>query len=68
MSGIILEYELRSGHREMKEIDLLFLTPETDVEVLVNQVPSTPTPTWKYLPWRRSGKAWIIVDPFFSFL
>ena len=36
--GIILEYELRDKTREMKEIDLLHLTPETDVEVLVNQV------------------------------
>ena len=36
--GIILEYELRDKTREMKEIDLLHLTPETDVEVLVNQI------------------------------
>ena len=36
--GIILEYELRDRTREMKEIDLLHLTPETDVEVLVNQI------------------------------
>jgi dynein assembly factor with WDR repeat domains 1 len=36
--GIILEYELRDKTREMKEIDLLHLTPETDVDVLVNQV------------------------------
>lgn len=28
----------RDKSREMKEIDLLHLTPETDVEVLVNQV------------------------------
>jgi len=31
--GIILEYELRDKTREMKEIDLLHLTPETDIEV-----------------------------------
>ena len=36
--GIILEYDLRDKTREMKEIDLLHLTPDTDVEVLVNQV------------------------------
>lgn len=30
----------RDKSREMKEIDLLHLTPETDVEVLVNQVSS----------------------------
>ncbi|KAJ0392751.1 hypothetical protein P43SY_009650 [Pythium insidiosum] len=36
--GIILEYELRDGTREMKEIDLLHLTAESDVEVLVNQI------------------------------
>jgi hypothetical protein len=29
--GIILEYELRDGTREMKEIDLLHLTAEYDV-------------------------------------
>jgi dynein assembly factor with WDR repeat domains 1 len=37
-TGIILEYELRDKTREMKEIDLLHLMPETDVDVLVNQV------------------------------
>ncbi|CAN0265845.1 unnamed protein product, partial [Discosporangium mesarthrocarpum] len=36
--GIILEYELRDKTREMKEIDLLHLTPESDVDVLVNQI------------------------------
>jgi hypothetical protein len=36
--GIILEYELRDRTREMKEIDLLNLTSETDVDVLVNQI------------------------------
>ncbi|CAM9852981.1 unnamed protein product, partial [Choristocarpus tenellus] len=35
---IILEYELRDKTREMKEIDLLHLTPESDVDVLVNQI------------------------------
>ena len=28
LKGIILEYELRDGTREMKEIDLLHLTAE----------------------------------------
>lgn len=28
MLGVILEYELRDKSREMKEIDLLHLTPE----------------------------------------
>ncbi|KAF1794716.1 G-protein beta WD-40 repeat [Phytophthora cactorum] len=37
-AGIILEYELRDGTREMKEIDLLHLTAESDIEVLVNQI------------------------------
>lgn len=36
--GIILEYELRDGTRETKEIDLLHLTAESDIEVLVNQI------------------------------
>ena len=36
--GVILEYELRDKNRETKEIDLLHLTPETDVQVLVNQI------------------------------
>jgi dynein assembly factor with WDR repeat domains 1 len=36
--GIILEYELRDKTREIKEIELLHLALETDVDVLVNQV------------------------------
>ena len=28
MTGVILEYELRDKSKEMKEIDLLHLTPE----------------------------------------
>ena len=36
--GVILEYELRDKSREMKEIDLLHLTAEADVEVIVNQI------------------------------
>ena len=36
--GIILEYVKRDGTRDAKEIDLLHLTPETEVEVLVNQI------------------------------
>ncbi|CAN0484221.1 unnamed protein product, partial [Ectocarpus sp. 12 AP-2014] len=36
--GIMLEYELRDRSREMKEIDLLHLSPESDVDVLVNQI------------------------------
>jgi dynein assembly factor with WDR repeat domains 1 len=36
--GIILEYELRDKSREMKEIDLLHLTPDADVDVIVNQI------------------------------
>jgi len=36
--GIILEYQKRDGSRNAKEIDLLHLTPETDVEVMVNQI------------------------------
>ncbi|KAL7678697.1 putative WD40/YVTN repeat-like-containing domain superfamily, coatomer beta' subunit (COPB2) [Plasmopara halstedii] len=38
--GIILEYELRDGTREMKEIDLLHLNAESDIEVLINQIVS----------------------------
>ena len=34
----MLEYEKRDGSRNSKEIDLLHLTAETDVEVLVNQI------------------------------
>ena len=36
--GVILEYELRDNTREMKEIDLLHLTPDTDIAVIVNQI------------------------------
>ena len=36
--GIILEYELRDKSREMKEIDLLHLTANADVDVIVNQI------------------------------
>ena len=36
--GVILEYELRDKTREMKEIDLLHLTPDTDIDVIVNQI------------------------------
>ena len=35
--GIILEYE-QGGELKNKAVDLLTLTPESDVEVLVNQV------------------------------
>jgi len=36
--GVILEYELRDKTRELKEIDLLHLTPDTDIDVIVNQI------------------------------
>ena len=36
--GIILEYASRDGTTGTKEIPLLHLTAETDVEVLVNQI------------------------------
>eukprot|EP00501_MAST-03F_sp_TOSAG23-6_P000578 GSMAST32.ASY1.ANO1.599.1 assembled CDS len=36
--GIILEYVKRDGSKNSKEIDLLHLNAETDVEVLVNQI------------------------------
>ena len=36
--GVILEYELRDKSRELKEIDLLHLTAESDIEVIVNQI------------------------------
>lgn len=36
--GVILEYELRDKTREMKEIDLLHLTSDTDIDVIVNQI------------------------------
>ena len=36
--GIILEYVKRDGTKKAKEIDLLRLTPDTDVEVLCNQI------------------------------
>lgn len=36
--GIILEYLKKNGEIETKSIDLLNLTPETDVDVLVNQI------------------------------
>ncbi len=36
--GIVLEYELRDRSRKTKEIDLLDLTPETDVEKVVSQI------------------------------
>ena len=35
--GILLEYE-QQGELRQKSVDLLSLTPETDVEVLVNQI------------------------------
>jgi dynein assembly factor with WDR repeat domains 1 len=35
--GIILEYE-QNAELHQKSVDLLTLTPETDVEVLVNQI------------------------------
>ena len=35
--GIILEYETQ-GELRQKAVDLLTLTPETDIEVLVNQI------------------------------
>ena len=35
--GIILEYE-QTGELRQKAVDLLTLSPETDVEVLVNQI------------------------------
>ena len=38
--GIILEFE-QAGELKTKSVDLLTLTPETDVEVLVNQVVRT---------------------------
>lgn len=37
-AGVILEYELRDKTRELKEIDLLHLTSESDIEVIVNQI------------------------------
>ena len=36
--GVILEYELRDKSREMKEIDLLHLSPDADIDVIVNQI------------------------------
>mmetsp|Transcript_3018 Transcript_3018/g.3510 ORF Transcript_3018/g.3510 Transcript_3018/m.3510 type:complete len:171 (-) Transcript_3018:38-550(-) len=36
--GIVLEYQRRNGDIETKSIDLLNLTPDTDVEVLLNQI------------------------------
>merc|ERR1712061_233932 len=36
--GIVLEYQRRNGDVETKSIDLLNLTPCTDVEVLINQI------------------------------
>lgn len=36
--GIILDFELKDKTREMKEIDLLQLSPEVDVDVIVNQI------------------------------
>mmetsp|Transcript_2982 Transcript_2982/g.8482 ORF Transcript_2982/g.8482 Transcript_2982/m.8482 type:complete len:84 (-) Transcript_2982:1280-1531(-) len=35
--GILLEYE-QAGELKTKSVDLLNLTPESDVEVLVNQI------------------------------
>ncbi|CAJ1370109.1 unnamed protein product [Effrenium voratum] len=35
---LVLEYQRRNGDVETKSIDLLNLTPETDVEVLINQI------------------------------
>ena len=36
--GIVLEYARKSGEVETKAIDLLNLTPDTDVEVVINQI------------------------------
>eukprot|EP01031_Cornospumella_fuschlensis_P041498 gene41499-50640_t len=36
--GIILEYELKDKTRELKEIDLLHLSADSDVDVIVNQI------------------------------
>ena len=36
--GIILEYTRSSGEAETKSIDLLNLTPETDVDRLIGQI------------------------------
>jgi dynein assembly factor with WDR repeat domains 1 len=36
--GIILEYLKRNGDVETKSIDLLNLTPETDVDRLIDQI------------------------------
>jgi hypothetical protein len=36
--GIILEYETRDREKGTKEIDLLALGPETDVEALINEI------------------------------
>ncbi len=37
-SGVILEYERRDGTRNTKIIDLLALTPESDLDALADQV------------------------------
>lgn len=37
-SGIVLEFTRKSGDIETKSIDLLNLTPETDIDVLINQI------------------------------
>lgn len=36
--GVILEYERRDGSRNTKIIDLLLLTPESDLDALAAQV------------------------------
>lgn len=36
--GVILEYELRDKSREMREIDLLQLSADVDVDAIVDQI------------------------------
>ncbi len=37
-SGIVLEFCRKSGDIETKSIDLLNLTPDTDIDVLIDQI------------------------------
>jgi len=37
-SGIVLEFTRKNGELETKSIDLLNLTPETDIDVLIDQI------------------------------
>ena len=37
-SGIVLEFTRKSGEVETKSIDLLNLTAETDIDVLISQI------------------------------